>query len=50
MDDPIDPATLDQATRDALDEEDRAFDDDSDGIDWDEITATTQRDWQAAAS
>ena len=47
MDDTSPPAALDQATRDELDEEDRAFDDYSDGIDWDEITATTQPDWEA---
>jgi hypothetical protein len=47
MDDTNKPAALDQAARDALDEEDRALDDSSDGIDWDEITATTQPDWEA---
>jgi hypothetical protein len=47
MDDTNKSAALDQAARDALDEEDRAFDDHSDGIDWDEITATTQPDWEA---
>ncbi|HEV7716513.1 MAG TPA: hypothetical protein VGO53_13030 [Steroidobacteraceae bacterium] len=36
-----------QAELDAMDEEDRAQDDLSDGIDWDEITATTQADWDA---
>ena len=30
-----------------LDEEARRFDDTSDGIDWDEIIATTQDDWDA---
>ena len=32
---------------DPIDEEDRLLDDPSDGIDWDEITATTQPDWEA---
>jgi hypothetical protein len=30
-----------------MDEEDRKHDDASEGIDWDEIIATTQDDWEA---
>ena len=47
MDDVIKPAVYDPNPLDPMDEEDRALDDLSDGIDWDEITAKTQADWEA---
>ena len=47
MDDTNKPAAYDPNRLDPMDEEDRALDDLSDGIDWDEIIATTQPDWEA---
>jgi hypothetical protein len=47
MDDTTEPKSEDQRHLDRMDEEDRALDDLSDGIDWDEITATTQPDFEA---
>jgi hypothetical protein len=47
MDDATAPAAYDPNSLHPMDEEDREHDDLSDGIDWDEITATTQPDWEA---
>ena len=47
MDDTNKPATLDEVVRDTPTVPVRAFDDYSDGIDWDEIAATTQPDVEA---
>ena len=41
------PPAYSEAEGQRLDEEDRLLDDTSDGIDWDEITATTQPDFEA---
>ena len=40
-------AACDPEYRKQLDDEDRKYDDTSDGIDWDEIIATTQDDFEA---
>lgn len=47
MDDMNNPDTLEDVARETPNVRVRAFDDYSDGIDWDEITATTQPDWEA---
>jgi hypothetical protein len=47
MDDATKRPIYDEAERQRLDAEDRLLDDTSDGIDWDEITATTQPDFEA---
>lgn len=48
-DDPVDEARLahDPEYRRMLDEEDRKHDDTSEGIDWDEIIASTQAEFEA---
>ena len=47
MDDTKKPTTYDPNSLDPIDIEDRALDDLSEGIDWDDIIATTQPDWEA---
>jgi len=47
MYDTLKPPAFSAAECQRLDEEDRLLDDTSDGIDWDEITATTQPDFEA---
>jgi len=47
MDDMIKPTVYNPNHLDPMDKEDHTLDDLSDGIDWDEITATTQPDWEA---
>jgi len=47
MDEALKRAACDSNKFDLRDDEDRKLDDTSDGIDWDEITATTQPDWDA---
>jgi hypothetical protein len=47
MDDTIKPAACYPSHLDPMDAGDRELDALSDGIDWDEITATTQPDWEA---
>ena len=47
MYDSLKPPAYTEAECQRLDEEDRLLDDTSDGIDWDEITATTQPDFEA---
>lgn len=47
MYDTLKPPAYTAAECQRLDEEDRLLDDTSDGIDWDEITATTQPDFEA---
>jgi hypothetical protein len=49
---PGEPADLERASRDPvyrkqLDDEDRKYDDTSEGIDWDDIIATTQDEFEA---
>ena len=47
MDDTLKPPVYSAEERDRLDAEDRLLDDTSDGIDWDEILATTEPDFLA---
>ena len=47
MDDTLKPPAYSAEEGDRLDAEDRLLDDTSDGIDWDEILATTETDFQA---
>jgi hypothetical protein len=47
MDETLRRPAYDSNNLDPLDQEDRKLDDTSDGIDWDEITATTEPDCEA---
>lgn len=47
MDDTHKPTTYDPNSLSPVDVEDRELDDLSEGIDWDDIIATTQPDWEA---